>query len=223
MAPTYRLVMRSGPTPGKEFPLEKEDLTIGRDLSNDIVISDPEMSRRHARMTLQNNTYVLEDLGSTNGTSVNGQRLISPYTLRPGETVGFGEHNALVYELVQADEDATVVASVRPAPVQQMPVMPPPQPAAPPPQASTPPPPAYMPPPPPARPVQPPPAPQYVPQVPSYPSEPISEPPKKKSNALLIIILVVLLLMVCACVGVLWYIDANYLWCNILPFLSGCP
>lgn len=60
---------------------------IGRDLTNDIVINDAEISRRHARLISQAGGYVLEDLGSTNGTFINGQRLASPYILRPGETV----------------------------------------------------------------------------------------------------------------------------------------
>jgi hypothetical protein len=43
LSTTYQLTMRSGPTPGKTFPLEKEELVIGRDLSNEIVINDAGM------------------------------------------------------------------------------------------------------------------------------------------------------------------------------------
>ncbi len=98
---SYQFVMNAGPTPGKEFPLEKDELFIGRDLTNDIVINDAEISRRHARLVSQAGGYVLEDLGSTNGTFVNGQRLASPYILRPGETVTLGEHVTLTYEQVR--------------------------------------------------------------------------------------------------------------------------
>jgi pSer/pThr/pTyr-binding forkhead associated (FHA) protein len=98
MAPTYRLVMRSGPTVGKTFLLEKVETTLGRDLSNDIVINDSEASRRHARIFLQGGNYIIEDLGSTNGTSVNGQRLMGPYVLRPGELIMFGESISLLFE-----------------------------------------------------------------------------------------------------------------------------
>lgn len=77
MAPqTIQLVMRTGPTPGKAFPLSKSEIVIGRDATCDIVINDAEISRRHAKMTMQETGYVLEDLGSTNGTFVDGQRLM---------------------------------------------------------------------------------------------------------------------------------------------------
>ena len=85
MSSNYRLVMRSGPSIGQIYPLEKSEMVIGRDLGNDIVISDSEVSRRHSRIFKQGNNYVIEDLGSTNGTFVNGQRLTGSYVLRPGE------------------------------------------------------------------------------------------------------------------------------------------
>ena len=101
MGLTFHIVMRSGPTPGKVFPLEKNEIYIGRDLSNDLVINDPEISRRHSRLLFQNTALIiLEDLGSTNGTSVNGQRLVSPYILNPGEVITLGERITLLYEAV---------------------------------------------------------------------------------------------------------------------------
>ena len=50
--PEYRLVMRHGPTPGLTIELSKSDLTIGRDVINDIVINDAEISRKHVRLLL---------------------------------------------------------------------------------------------------------------------------------------------------------------------------
>ena len=47
----------------------------------------------------QGNTFVLEDLGSTNGTFVNGQRLMGPNMLRPGDVITFGERMSLVFNL----------------------------------------------------------------------------------------------------------------------------
>jgi predicted component of type VI protein secretion system len=108
MGPTFRIVMRTGPTPGKAFPLEKTETFIGRDLSNDIVINDPEISRRHSRIFLQNGLYVLEDLGSTNGTSINGQRLIGPYSMRNGEIITLGERITFAFEAVQPAGDSTL-------------------------------------------------------------------------------------------------------------------
>lgn len=120
MAPqTYQLVMRSGPNPGKIFELSQNQMTIGRDITNDLVINDAEVSRKHARLTAQGGGYVLEDTGSTNGTFVNGQRLMGPHMLRPGELILFGENVSLTYEYVQYDPDATMVA------VSNVPNMPP--------------------------------------------------------------------------------------------------
>lgn len=104
----YRLVMRSGPNAGQVYPLEKNELLIGRDLTNDIIVNDPEVSRRHLRVFLQGNQYGIEDLGSTNGSFVNSQRLAGPYILHPGDFLTLGERINFVYEVV--DTDATVAS-----------------------------------------------------------------------------------------------------------------
>ena len=82
MAPLFQFVMRSGPTPGATFSLEGDQLVIGRDSSSGVAINDAEISRKHARLNFQGGKYVIEDLGSTNGTFVNGQRLVSPVVLK---------------------------------------------------------------------------------------------------------------------------------------------
>lgn len=56
---------------------QKGSLTIGRDTSNNLVIDDPAVSRRHARLHYENNAYWVEDLGSLNGTYINGSRVSS--------------------------------------------------------------------------------------------------------------------------------------------------
>jgi predicted component of type VI protein secretion system len=124
MAPqSFQLVMRSGPNPGKTFELNKGELTIGRDINNDIVINDAEISRKHARLVAQAGGFILEDLGSTNGTFVNGQRLMGPHPLRSGELILLGENVSLAYEPLHYDADATMMAS------SGAPVMPEPSPA----------------------------------------------------------------------------------------------
>ncbi|MCB8980840.1 MAG: FHA domain-containing protein [Ardenticatenaceae bacterium] len=86
-----RLVIEQGPEPGQTFTLSSAPQTIGRSANNAIVINDAEISRRHAQLTPQGSSYVIEDLGSTNGTFVNGIRLNRPATLKHGDSVEFGD------------------------------------------------------------------------------------------------------------------------------------
>ncbi len=123
----FQFVMRSGPTPGETFPLEGDQLIIGRDPSNTIAINDAEISRKHSRLTFQGGKHVIEDLGSTNGTFVNGQRLAGPVVLKPGDVVSLGEQIVLMYDALNMDPGATIaspraVARMVPPPVQQQPV-----------------------------------------------------------------------------------------------------
>ncbi len=137
----FQFVMRSGPTPGVVFPLEGEQLTIGRDSTNGVAINDAEVSRKHSRLMFQGGKYVIDDLGSTNGTFVNGQRLAGPVVLKAGDVVSLGEQIVLMYDAINADAGATVAVSRKA--VQQ---------AAPPVQSYVPPPaPAYSSAPPPAK------------------------------------------------------------------------
>ena len=115
----FQLVMQKGPNPGKVFELAQEEITIGRDISNRLVINDPEVSRRHARLTLQAGGYVIEDLGSTNSTFVDGQKLMGPHLLRPGQTVMFGEKITLAYEALGFDPNATLATGAGGAPATQ--------------------------------------------------------------------------------------------------------
>jgi pSer/pThr/pTyr-binding forkhead associated (FHA) protein len=67
-------------------------LTIGRDRVNDIVLPHPVVSRKHARITRTggDGEYKIEDLGSTNGTFVNGKRVVEPRTLYRGDSIHIG-------------------------------------------------------------------------------------------------------------------------------------
>jgi pSer/pThr/pTyr-binding forkhead associated (FHA) protein len=117
----FQFVMRSGPTPGVTFPLEGDQLTIGRDASNGVAINDAEVSRKHSRLSFQGGKYVVEDLGSTNGTFVNGQRLSGPVVLKPGDVVSLGEQIVLMYDAMNSDPGATMAAPRRAARVEPPP------------------------------------------------------------------------------------------------------
>ena len=119
----FQFVMRSGPTPGVIFPLEGDQLIVGRDPSNSVAINDAEISRKHSRLSFQGGKYVLEDLGSTNGTFVNGQRLAGPVVLKSGDVVSLGEQIVLMYDAINVDPGATIASPrqavrVAPPPIQ---------------------------------------------------------------------------------------------------------
>lgn len=106
---SFKLTMAKGPTPDAVFELDKDDVSLGRDVSNDIVINDAEVSRRHARFTRQGTGYALEDRGSTNGTFVNGQRVSGRRALSNGDAIGIGETVSLTYEAT-VEVGATVLS-----------------------------------------------------------------------------------------------------------------
>ena len=85
------LTMRQGPSAGQRFAVSKDSITIGRLPDNDIAIQDQQVSRNHATITWENNQFVIRDLGSANGTTVNGVRLTGPCPLRDGDVIGLGD------------------------------------------------------------------------------------------------------------------------------------
>lgn len=70
-----RLVITSGPKAGLEIPLGSEPMTIGRSSESGLVIRDDYTSSHHARLALRGGTWTIQDLGSTNGTFLAGERL----------------------------------------------------------------------------------------------------------------------------------------------------
>ncbi len=104
----FRMIVRTGPNPGTVFELTKEVSLIGRDVTNDVVVGDAEVSRQHSRITRTPGGYVLEDLGSTNGTFVNGERLVAPRVMNPGDLVALGETVSLTFDAIAPEAAATV-------------------------------------------------------------------------------------------------------------------
>jgi hypothetical protein len=86
-----RTARRSSRLPGLTFPAgSRTSFTIGRDPGCDLVLADISVSRRHAGLDRVVSGWVLTDLGSTNGTRLNGWRIREPVPVRAGDRVTFG-------------------------------------------------------------------------------------------------------------------------------------
>ena len=113
----YKLTMQSGPTPGKVFPLEGDNITLGREPDNGVVIPDQEVSRKHTKFVLQNDQYVVSDMGSTNGTFVNSQRVATEHVMVSGEVISLSEQISLLFEAIAPafvpDPNATIISPAR--------------------------------------------------------------------------------------------------------------
>lgn len=86
---TPRLVA-IGASPPRSHPLTGSGVTIGADSANDIVLTDSTVSRNHAEIRRSRRGLTITDLGSTNGTFVNGNRIAGSAQLKAGDEVGFG-------------------------------------------------------------------------------------------------------------------------------------
>jgi len=91
-----KLVITSGQKAGTEFPLGRDEITIGRSSDSAIIIRDDYTSTHHARMMLWNGQWMLQDLDSTNGTFLDGARVTVPVKIPLGATIKVG---ATTFEL----------------------------------------------------------------------------------------------------------------------------
>lgn len=196
-----QLVMQSDPTPGKIYPVETAELILGRDQTCHLVINDVEVSRKHARLTCQENgECFIEDLGSTNGTFINDQRISVITRLNHGDQVSLGGKVILVFNS-NFDPDATSLSAVSSAEklvlknlVEEKPIS----------------------------------QPEEIQAAPSLPVEkvpvtPMPGPTKKPRGRVVFIVL--LILLGCLCVA-LSFIIIRFLfnappqfWCDLLPFI----
>ncbi|GAP12631.1 ABC-type multidrug transport system, ATPase component [Longilinea arvoryzae] len=93
-----RLVLREGQAERDSFPVDRPELIIGRDPSAEILIDSPGVSRRHARVYRQAGDIWLEDLGSRNGTFVNGERVGAPQRLNANDEIRLGQSVMLIFQ-----------------------------------------------------------------------------------------------------------------------------
>jgi pSer/pThr/pTyr-binding forkhead associated (FHA) protein len=86
----HKLVRINDSFAGEEFSLSEIQNTIGRTDDNFILLSDASISRHHAQILRKGDEYTLMDMGSSNGTRINGKTVDSPVDLKPGDRVHFG-------------------------------------------------------------------------------------------------------------------------------------
>ena len=202
MLAKYTLILQTEPEVGKEFPLEKESLTIGRDHENDIVINHPEVSRKHCQLTFANGNCAVQDLGSLNGTFLDGEKITGNVPFYPGVLLGIGRAVSAVLQVTVAStpEPAQPRASLTGMektllePIEEL-------------------------------------IPDQEPVEDIWPEEePESSPTglfgNEVTRSLLIALAVLLLCIIVGLILFLWFIDTYALWCQVLPFLfepGVCP
>ena len=123
------LLNSQNPTALEEFKLTESEIVIGREDAADLTIPSSAVSRRHAKLTREGDSYMIEDLGSSNGTYVNSQKLTGKRQLNSNDQIRLGKAVTLVYEAprkgkpVQVEEELGETI-VRPTPELETSVVP---------------------------------------------------------------------------------------------------
>jgi DNA-binding response OmpR family regulator len=102
------LIAQTGRLRGTRWPLNGEQFLIGRGSDCNLMIADRQVSRHHAVLRRRSEGYWIEDLGSKNGTHVNGSPIAGPSLLQDGDVI----HVALAVQLTYVGTEATVPLSI---------------------------------------------------------------------------------------------------------------
>lgn len=188
-APLATILVRTGALKGSRLPIRVPVVNIGRADYNDLVIPDDSVSSAHAKLQRREGMWVLTDLGSTNGTMVDGEKVTGEAVLSPGATVRLGEVS-LLFDPPAEGDGGPAVSGTKVMGALQVPA---PAPAAPSRAPAGPPP---LTPPPPA-------APPARPAAPRAPLRPVVTAPRKKGNAWLVPLLVVVVIAAAAILYIL--------------------
>ena len=216
----HMLVIAEGPDKGKTYPLQAMNCTLGRSADNAVVFDSSRVSRHHAQIRLLPTGAVIEDLGSTNGTWLNGQRLAEPRALSSGDRIRLADYVTLEYVVEDAGRAATVVAEMPGGSTQVMDEPPRYDPPTPPPPIRA----DYAPYEPPAQP-----QPAYEPEVAAGHAadlEPDAEAvvPSPRRSGWLYAVIGVLVVLICLCVALavyLWFAPVTF-WERVFD-LVGIP
>jgi len=91
VAPIASILVRTGALRGRRMPIRVPVVNVGRADFNDIVLAEPSVSTTHAKLQRKDGLWVISDLGSTNGTYVEGEPVAGETPLPPGATIRFGD------------------------------------------------------------------------------------------------------------------------------------
>lgn len=111
--PSRLVLLSANGVAERPVPMNRGRLALGRSADNDVVLTDPQVSRHHAELRNETGRWVLRDLGSTAGTTHSGRRLERPVVLRHGDVIGLGPVH-LRYE-EDGGEPPTVIGPAVPA------------------------------------------------------------------------------------------------------------
>ncbi len=86
----FQLVISEGKEAGREFEFDQDSVVIGRTAECDVILYEAGVSRKHARILLEGASLFIEDLGSSNGTRVNGETISKKQLLKDGDSISMG-------------------------------------------------------------------------------------------------------------------------------------
>ena len=105
-----------GGGPPELFPLEGDRTTVGRAGSNAITVTDPTVSELHAIIEAYGASFAVRDVGSANGTYVNGEQVLTERRLRGGDEIRVGETRMVFRQQQDAADAVQATAPTQPAP-----------------------------------------------------------------------------------------------------------
>lgn len=111
----HTINFQAGPRMGETVKMGRETISIGRSPDNDIVIDDPTVSRKHARLVFDGNQYIVEDLASTAGIKVNGNK-VQKAPMPVGATLKLGDTEIVFGKTQDPPAKPRPAPSPRPAP-----------------------------------------------------------------------------------------------------------
>ncbi|MGV3625418.1 MAG: FHA domain-containing protein [Archangium sp.] len=107
----FQLVIAEGKEAGREFEFDQGSVLIGRTAECDVILYEAGVSRKHARIVVEASLFFIEDLGSSNGTKVNGSTISGRQALKDGDAISMGPvvFNFKPVELSPEDADTDAV------------------------------------------------------------------------------------------------------------------